>query len=72
MAGESAIARQIIREAFEAADNGSTSSEALMFALLTETLTELLKSRSQQDLENFINYHFENHDASELVITRGC
>ena len=73
MAGEATIAKGIIADALEAAGkDANKTTEAMLFAVLTQALSELLKSRSRSDLEDFISYHLDNHDESEWVITRGC
>ncbi len=73
MAGEATIAKRIIADALEAADqDANKTTEAMLFAVLTEALSELMKSRSRSDLEGFISYHLDNYDESEWVITRGC
>ncbi|MEO1041307.1 MAG: hypothetical protein AAFX52_03365 [Pseudomonadota bacterium] len=72
MAGETALARQLITNAVATAKADEAQSEdALLHALLGEVLSELAKSRKRSDLDSFISYHLDNLGEDEWVITRG-
>ena len=73
MAGETELAKQMIAEALGAADqHDQMTPDTLLYSLLSELLSELAQRRGRADLESYINFHLDNYDQSEWVITRGC
>ena len=73
MSGESAIAKDAIARVIASIKNDdSKSADAILFALLSQTLNELLATRSRDDIEQYISFHMNNYDETDWVITRGC
>ena len=73
MAGEYAVARQLIADAIGSAETESTmDSQAMAIALLRELLGQLASSHSRKDLDNLIQYQLDSQDSDEFLVTRGC
>ena len=73
MSGEYAIAKKLVADAINAAQqHAAMSADTQALAILATVLQELSKSRSRADLESYIAYSLDSLVESDLVITRGC
>jgi len=73
MSGENALAKTLVNDAIEQAEQStSMSSDSMALAILSQVLRNLSGHRSRADLESYIEYDLDNQVESNMVITRGC
>ena len=73
MSGETKLAKNIVDEALAIVEgDAGKTKDALLNALLSQVLSELVQHRSRADLMSYIEYHLDNADETDWVITRGC
>lgn len=73
MAGEYAIAKEIVTDALaQAQERSDMDTESLTNALLTTLLGTMMQNHSRPDLERFVEYALDSLDEDEFLVTRGC
>jgi len=66
---------QRVKELLAALDDDTSQSLNLAYAedlLLTELLSRLARRRKTADILHQVQYHLNNLDQDEFVVTRGC
>ncbi len=73
MAGEYAMATQIVADALATAqERTDVDAESLMNALLTTLLGTMMQTHTRSDVERFVQYALESLNEDEFLVTRGC
>ncbi len=73
MAGEYKVAKELLTQATDVAnDTSGMSTDMMTRAMLSETLRQLMATQSLKQVKDLIDYELESLDETEFVITRGC
>ena len=73
MSGESTLARQLIQQALQAAQQDPAMSEQSMCdALLTAAVNLTAGHRQKEDILAYVEYDLDHLNTEFEVVTRGC
>ena len=72
MANEYQLAKDLISNAMETANDQDMDKEVVLNALLSEALTVLLEEKKKSDVLSMVEFIIKNTDTKDYLITRGC